>query len=70
TQVSVDVDRTAPAITATVVGDPGADGWYRTTPTVHFTCADNTSGSVDCPADVPVTAEGAGLQITGTTTDK
>ncbi|WP_203770340.1 fibronectin type III domain-containing protein, partial [Actinoplanes nipponensis] len=70
TQVSVDVDRTAPVITAAVTGDPGADGWYRTIPTVHFTCADAGSGPVDCPADVPVTAEGAGLQITGTTTDK
>ncbi|MFI7543882.1 fibronectin type III domain-containing protein [Actinoplanes sp. NPDC049599] len=69
TSVAVDVDRTAPAITATVVGEATADGWYNTAPTVHFTCTDEGSGTTSCPADMPVTTDGSGLVITGTTTD-
>ncbi|GAB1691911.1 Neogenin [Krasilnikovia sp. M28-CT-15] len=67
--IKVSVDRTAPAITASIVGDASADGWYRTAPTVHFTCTDATSGVADCPADVPVTAEGANQRISGSGTD-
>ncbi|RSM43071.1 hypothetical protein DMB66_53855 [Actinoplanes sp. ATCC 53533] len=68
--VTLDIDRTAPTITATVVGDPNADGWHHTAPTVHFTCTDEGSGAADCPADMPVTADGAGQQVAGTVVDK
>ncbi|BFU44735.1 fibronectin type III domain-containing protein [Krasilnikovia sp. MM14-A1004] len=70
TTVKVNVDRTAPAITASIVGDASPDGWYRTAPTVHFTCTDATSGMANCPADIPVTAEGANQRVTGTGADK
>ncbi|BCJ49595.1 hypothetical protein Asp14428_10700 [Actinoplanes sp. NBRC 14428] len=68
--VTLNVDRTAPAITATVLGDVNADGWYRTSPTVHFTCADEDAGVRTCPADVTVDGEGAGLEVTGTAVDR
>ncbi|GAB1640553.1 Neogenin [Krasilnikovia sp. MM14-A1259] len=68
--VEVNVDRTAPGIAATIVGDASRDGWYRTAPTVHFTCTDATSGVATCPADIPVTAEGAAQRISGTGSDK
>jgi len=70
TTVTLSIDRTAPTIVATVVGDPNADGWHHTTPTVHFTCTDAGSGTTDCPADMPVTTDGAGQQVGGTTHDK
>ena len=68
--VTLNIDRTAPTITATVVGEANADGWHHTAPTVHFTCTDQGSGTTDCPADMPVTTDGAGQQVAGTTADK
>ncbi|MEU7907592.1 Neogenin [Actinoplanes sp. NPDC049118] len=68
--VTVNVDRTAPAITATVVEAANAGGWYRTAPTVHFTCTDTGSGIADCPADSTVTTNGAGQKVSGTAVDK
>ncbi|MEV4706345.1 Neogenin [Actinoplanes sp. NPDC049316] len=70
TSVTLNVDQVAPEITATVLGDANADGWYRTAPTVHFTCTDGGSGVKACPADVKVDGEGANLPVTGTATDK
>ncbi|GAA2574425.1 hypothetical protein GCM10010435_57350 [Winogradskya consettensis] len=70
TTVKVSVDQTAPVITATVSGDANADGWYKTAPTVHFTCTDDGgAGIADCPADVPVTADTAAKLILGTAVD-
>ncbi|GGB89851.1 hypothetical protein N798_03660 [Knoellia flava TL1] len=54
---NVDVDVTAPTISAALdspsSSSPGASGWWNTTtgaPTVTYTCNDDTSGVVDCPA--------------------
>ncbi|WP_231954653.1 fibronectin type III domain-containing protein [Actinoplanes derwentensis] len=65
----LNVDRTAPVITATVTGTKDASGWYRTTPTVHFTCTDKTSGIAVCPAPTTLTNDGTAQTVTGTTTD-
>ncbi|HWS31437.1 MAG TPA: hypothetical protein VN408_01700 [Actinoplanes sp.] len=65
----LNIDRTAPVITATVVGAKDASGWYRTTPTVHFTCTDKTSGIAVCPAPTTLTNDGTAQTVTGTTTD-
>ncbi|MFC4065322.1 Neogenin [Actinoplanes subglobosus] len=70
TSVTVNVDRTVPAISATTDVSPNSAGWYRTAPTVHFTCTDATSGLVSCPDDTTVTADGAAQVVNGTTTDK
>jgi hypothetical protein len=68
--VKLNVDRTAPAITAEVIGDVSEDGWYRGAPVVRFTCTDEVSGVATCPADVTVDGDGAGQEVTGTATDK
>jgi len=70
TVADINIDKTAPTITATVVGEPNAAGWYRTPPVIHFVCADVLSGVDTCPADTPVTTEGAGQTVTGTATDR
>jgi hypothetical protein len=70
TSVTVNVDKTVPTITATVDATPNSAGWYRTAPTVHFTCADTTSGAESCPADTTLGADGAGQVVNGTTVDK
>ncbi|OJF10617.1 Neogenin [Couchioplanes caeruleus] len=70
TSVTVSVDRSAPAITASLVEAPSADGWFNSAPTVHFTCTDEGSGLSECPADVTVTTNGAGQKVSGTATDK
>ncbi|KUL27690.1 Neogenin [Actinoplanes awajinensis] len=71
TSVTVNVDQTAPVITATLTGGTAnADGWYSVAPVVHFTCTDAGSGVALCPADTPVTTDGAGQVVSGTVTDK
>ncbi|AEV85693.1 Neogenin [Actinoplanes sp. SE50] len=68
--VVLSVDPTTPKITASVTGDVSPAGWYTTAPTVHFSCSDGTSGVVACPADVSVSADGAGQKVSGTVTDR
>jgi hypothetical protein len=61
----LNIDRTPPTITAT----PNDNTWRKGSVTVHFTCADERSGVVSCPADVVVSASGA-TDVTRTVTDK
>nr|BFE73342.1 hypothetical protein GCM10020092_066430 [Actinoplanes digitatis] len=68
--VTLNADLTAPEITATVIGDANADGWYKTAPTVHFTCTDAAAGIASCPADAPVDLEGTSKVVAGTAVDK
>lgn len=68
--VLIDLDKIAPVVTATVVGDGNNDGWYTKLPTVKFTCTDGGSGIADCPTDRKITTEGAAQEIVGTATDK
>ncbi len=66
----INIDRTVPIISASVIGSKNAAGWYLTPPKVHFTCADALSGIDLCPADITVTTEGANLSVPGTAIDK
>ncbi|GAB7036539.1 MULTISPECIES: fibronectin type III domain-containing protein [Catenuloplanes] len=70
TTVTVNLDRTAPTIVATVAGTRSASGWYTTPPTVRFSCADTGSGIASCPAERRLTAEGRSLTVTGQVTDR
>ena len=64
----VRLDRTAPAITASVVPAPNASGWSMgTAGTVQFACTDSGSGIASCPPDAPV-SEGVTV-VGGTASD-
>ena len=66
----VNVDTTAPTITGAVVGTPNANGWFTGDVTVHWTCADNLSGVVACPADSVITGEGGNLSASASVSDR
>ena len=66
----INVDTTPPTISGTVLGTPNADGWFSGDVTVHWTCADNLSGVVACPADTVVKGEGGDLSATASVSDK
>jgi hypothetical protein len=71
------VDTGDPTITGAVTpsGPDGNNGWYKSNPTVTFTCADaGGSGIKDCVVDGRTTAvttlgEGADQSVSGTATD-
>jgi hypothetical protein len=66
----VNVDKTAPTISGAIVGTPNSNGWFIGDVTVHWTCADNLSGVVACPADSIVKGEGSNLSASATVSDK
>ncbi|HZR31499.1 MAG TPA: hypothetical protein VFA76_06565 [Terriglobales bacterium] len=67
--VRLNIDQTAPTISAALTPAPNAQGWNNTNVTVNFTCADSLSGIVSCPAPVAVTSEAANQAVTGTVQD-
>src|SRR5829696_6575157 len=71
TKSGINVDATAPTITASVSPAPNANGWNNEDVTVSFTCSDALSGvnSSGCPADVTL-GEGANHSVTKSVTDK
>ncbi|HEX7019740.1 MAG TPA: PKD domain-containing protein, partial [Gemmatimonadaceae bacterium] len=68
--VTINLDLTAPRIAAVLSEPPNAAGWHRRDVTVTFTCADDLSGSVECPAPRVVSTEGARQEISATVTDR
>ncbi len=70
TSATLNIDKTAPIITATVSPAANANGWNNSDVTITYTCSDTMSGIASCPAPVTVTTEGAGQLITGTAVDK
>ena len=68
TQTGINIDKTAPTIVAAVTaGTLGSNGWYVSDVTVHFTCADNISAVVACPADQVLSTEGSSVSSTAQT---
>ncbi|MFG2059431.1 hypothetical protein ACGFI9_36010 [Micromonospora sp. NPDC048930] len=65
----INIDKTAPGITAEVIGTKNDAGWYTAAPTIHYTCTDALSGIATCPADVRVGTDGADQKITRTAVD-
>ncbi len=67
--VTVNIDKTAPTISAAATTSPNAAGWYNGDVTVHFTCSDALSGipSGNCPADQVLSTEGSGVASTAKT---
>ena len=67
-QVTVRVDKTAPAVTAIADRAANAAGWYRDDVAVSFSASDALSG-VTSTSGPKVLGEGAGQSVTGTAMD-
>lgn len=65
------IDTVSPTITgATVPASPnGANGWFTSPVTAHFTCADADSGVQSCTPDQSLLNDGANQSVTGTAID-
>jgi hypothetical protein len=59
--LTIKLDKTPPAISPAVTSSPNANGWYNGDVSVAFTCDDNLSGVVSCPANQLLTGEGASI---------
>ena len=70
TLTGVNIDLTAPSVTAARVELANPDGWNNTDVTVTFACADTLSGVDTCPAPVTVSTEGSGQSVSGTASDQ
>jgi hypothetical protein len=67
---TLNIDETAPSITATVAPLPGVGGIVTAPATITFACSDTLSGITSCPAPITVSTAGAGQAFNGATTDK
>lgn len=67
--VTVNIDKTAPSISAAATTPPNAAGWYNGDVTIQFTCTDAGSGIPlgACPADQTLNSEGAAVASTSQT---
>ncbi|MEU5789759.1 carboxypeptidase-like regulatory domain-containing protein, partial [Micromonospora purpureochromogenes] len=68
--VKVNIDTTAPTVTAKVSQASNESGWNNGDVTITFTCADNLSGVATCPEPVTLTEEGADQTVIGTAIDQ
>ena len=68
--VTLNIDKSAPTISAVGAPVPNGAGWNRTDVLVSFTCSDSLSGIGTCPAPVTASAESAGQTIAGTAVDR
>ncbi len=71
TSVSVflNIDKTAPTLSAILGTPPNANGWHNTDVTVSFQASDALSGIASVTPDILVATEGANQMVTGTATD-
>lgn len=67
--VTINLDKTAPVINATVTPLPNENGWHDNDVTVTFTCTDENSGVAVCPEPILISSEGANQVISGTVED-
>ena len=68
--VTLNVDRTAPVMTASAAPAPNAAGWNKTDVIVTFACQDAGAGVATCPPPVAIGAEGANQIVSRTVTDR
>lgn len=68
TSVDVSIDSVSPTIAAAASPAANEAGWHNGDVTVTWTCADDRSGIVSCPAPVTVTADAAHT-LSGTAVD-
>jgi len=65
----INIDKTAPTITASRSVEPNAAGWNNTPVTVSFACDDALSGVASCSADHTISTEGADQSASGNAVD-
>lgn len=70
TSVSINIEKTAPNISASIVPAPNAAGWNNSNVSVNFVCAPSVSDIVSCQAPAALTTEGKGQTVTGNVTDQ
>ena len=70
TQTGINIDTTAPGMTASVSPAANASGWNNTDVTVSYSCEDNLSGIDQLSAPTILSAEGKDLTATGSCSDK
>ena len=68
--VTLNIDKTAPAVVAAVSPAPNGAGWNRADTTVSFTATDPLSGIASVSPQTLLTHEGANQIVTGTAMDK
>jgi hypothetical protein len=68
--VTLNIEKTAPTITAKVNPAPNAAGWNNSDVTVSFVCAPSVSDIVTCQPPVTVSTEGKAQNISGAVTDQ
>ncbi|HEY6971188.1 MAG TPA: IPT/TIG domain-containing protein [Candidatus Angelobacter sp.] len=66
----LNIDKTAPSITAAVAPVPNAQNVVTAPATITFTCSDALSGVATCPSPIQVTTAGLNEAFSGTATDK
>jgi hypothetical protein len=67
----INVDKTAPTLSAATTSSPNTHGWYNGPVTVEWTAADALSGlAAPVPADTVVSTEGSGQTVSETVADK
>src|SRR5262249_4349965 len=68
--VSLNIEKTAPSITASVTPSPNAGGWNNTNVVVNFLCTPSASDIASCQTPISVATEGKAQLISGTVTDQ
>jgi hypothetical protein len=69
-QVTVNIDKTEPTVTADATTLPNANGWYNSDVTFNLSATDNLSGVASVDTPVTVSTEGANQLVPGFATDK
>ena len=70
TSAIVNIDKTAPLISASAAPAPNGAGWNNTDVVISYVCSDSLSGIAVCPPPAQVSAEGANEIVTGQATDQ
>ncbi|HEY0604981.1 MAG TPA: Ig-like domain repeat protein, partial [Herpetosiphonaceae bacterium] len=67
----INVDKTAPTLSAAPTTLPNADGWYKSDVTMTWSCGDALSGVAgSCPTDKIISGEGEDLYVSALIGDK
>lgn len=69
TASGINIDKTAPSVSASASPAPNANGWNNTNVTVSFSGTDSLSGMASCDANVVLSSEGADQSASGSCLD-